>query len=366
MYIVIITSLIALYLTYLESRGQKEGGMKTGFVMLTILACIHYNYGNDYMSYYGVYKEVEITPYDFQSIMAGDIFRDSGWVLLNYLFKPLGGFFVLVAALSIFQGVVYYRFIEKHVDKKLWWMAMFIYVISTSFYVINFSMLRQGFAVTMFLACYSLIIQRNIKSSLIAAAIMFLTSFVHHSAIITIPFCFWFFLPMKNGKLWCVTYISFFFLMYLSSDFMNAILEPLFASEFAEGYLNTYEQVNSGFTGGIGWVLLLLPFFVSLSYMFISGDEQKRLLVMLSAISTMIMPISMIIPMAGRVGIYFSVYSIAAFPTAYFAIPNKSWRQILVVSYLMITAFDYYKFFFIDTTWEKHYRDFHTIFEVLI
>ena len=47
MYIVIICSLIALLLTYLESTNQVKGGMKWGLVMVTILGMIHYDYGND-------------------------------------------------------------------------------------------------------------------------------------------------------------------------------------------------------------------------------------------------------------------------------------------------------------------------------
>lgn len=365
MYIVIITSLLALYLTYLESQGRKKNGMKLGFILLTILASIHYDYGNDYMSYYELSKSLENIPWDFRGIMEGDYYREPGWVIINKLFSYVGGFFTLVTALSIFQGVVFYRFIKNNVDKKWWWMGMYIYAICTSFYVVNFSMLRQGFAVTVFLACYPLIKHRSLIGSLIAAGIMYLTSFAHHSALLTIPFCFWSFLPVKNGKLWCSIYVVVFIMMYLSSNFLNAILEPLFTADLAEEYLNTYERSDSGFTGGIGWVLLMLPFVVSMSYLFNSDDDQKRSLVMLSAISTMISPIAMIVPLAGRMGIYFSIFSIAAFPIAYSSIPNKQMRQALIGLYLLITTFDYYKFFFIDPTWAEHYRVFHTIFEVL-
>lgn len=365
MYIVIITSLIALFLTYQESFGRNKWGMKVGFILLTILACIHYDYGNDYMEYYNLSISLNNLPFDFKAIMVGEYYREPGWVIINYIFSYVGGFFTLVSALSIFQGFVFYRFIKDNVDKKWWWMGMFIYAFFTNFYVMNFSMLRQGFAVAVFLACYPLIKQRSIRSSLIAAGIMYLVSFVHHSVFITIPFCFWSFLPVKNGKLWCGIYAIVFILMYLSSNFLNEILEPLFATELAEEYLNTYSKSNAGFTGGIGWVLLVLPFFVSMLYLFNSNDKEKRSLVMLSAISTMIMPIAMIVPLAGRMGIYFSAFSIAAFPAAYSAIPNKNLRHFLISTYLLVTTFDYYKFFFIDPTWADSYRDFHTVFEVI-
>lgn len=365
MYIVIITSLIALFLTYQESVGRNKWGMKVGFILLTILACIHYDYGNDYMKYYELSKSFENMPFDLMAIMGGEYYRDPGWVIINFLFNYIGGFFTLVAALSIFQGVVFYRFIKDNVDKKWWWMGMYIYAFSTSFYLLNFSMLRQGFTVAVFLACYPLIKQRSIKGGLIAAVLMYLSSFVHNSALITIPFCFWSFLPVKNGKVWCGIYAVVFIMMYMSRNFLNAVLEPLFATEFAVEYLKTYERSDAGFTGGIGWVLLMLPFFVSMYYLFISDDKDKRSLVMLSAISTMIRPIAMIVPLAGRMGFYFSAYSIAAFPAVYSAIPNKTLRQLLIALYLIITTFDYYKFFFVDITWARYYRVFHTVFDII-
>ena len=157
MYIVIIISLIALFLTYQESVGRNKWGMKAGFILLTILACIHYDYGNDYMKYYELAKSFDNMPFDLMAIMEGEYFRDPGWVIINVLFNYVGGFFTLVAVLSIFQGAVFYRFIKGNVDKKWWWMGMYIYAICTSFYVLNFSMLRQGLAVAIFLACYPLI-----------------------------------------------------------------------------------------------------------------------------------------------------------------------------------------------------------------
>ena len=151
MYIVITCSLIAILLTYLDSRKIINGGMKWGFILVTLLAVIHYDYGNDYMAYYNLYKQIESFA-SLGDLISSDFYRDAGWSVVNYLFRYLGGFFSLVAVISIFQGVVFYKSINRFLPRHLWAFGIFIYLVTTSFYLLNFSMLRQGFVIASFLA----------------------------------------------------------------------------------------------------------------------------------------------------------------------------------------------------------------------
>ena len=57
MYIVISCSILAIILTYLESKGKIPGGMMCGFILMTTLCAIHYDYGNDYMQSYQNYQK---------------------------------------------------------------------------------------------------------------------------------------------------------------------------------------------------------------------------------------------------------------------------------------------------------------------
>ena len=68
MYIVIFFSILVLFLTYLDSRGKMKGGMKVGFVLVAILGAIHYDYGNDYISYLGDYEEITSYSFDLPGI----------------------------------------------------------------------------------------------------------------------------------------------------------------------------------------------------------------------------------------------------------------------------------------------------------
>ena len=114
MYVVIFISLVCLFLTYLDSIGKFRKGLSFSFVLLGFLAAIHYDYGNDYMPYYELYSQLTYYPFDYKSIIDGD-YKDYGWAFLCYIFKPLGGFFTMVAVLSIIQNYIVYKFIKREV-----------------------------------------------------------------------------------------------------------------------------------------------------------------------------------------------------------------------------------------------------------
>ena len=82
MYIVIICSIIALLLTFLESKAILRNGMKLGFLLVTFLICVHYNYGNDYMGYLENYELVENNS--LLDIIRGNVIvhGETGWQVI--------------------------------------------------------------------------------------------------------------------------------------------------------------------------------------------------------------------------------------------------------------------------------------------
>ena len=135
--------------------------MRWGFVLVTFLGCIHYDYGNDYMNYMNDYKMDTKYPFDLIGIVTDEYIKEPGWVLLSYLFKPIGGFFMMVAALNIFQNIIVYKTIKKYVEKNWWLMAVFTYLFSTCLYLLNFSMMRQGLVVCVFLWSWQWIVEKK-------------------------------------------------------------------------------------------------------------------------------------------------------------------------------------------------------------
>lgn len=362
MLVVFAVSLLALFLTYLESRGLK-GGMKVGFALVTILGCIHYNYGNDYMSYYNLYEKVASTPFNINAVINGDIFHDVGWVILNYAFKYLGGFFSLVAILNILQNIIIYKFISRNVESNWRIFAVFIYLFSTNFYLLNFSMMRQGLVVALFIFVLHFI---KDKRWVISSIILLGCTFVHTSAIILLPFAFWGYLPMKNVKVIVSFYTLIILALALNATTVSVILEQVLAQDNLQVYATRYSDNNDVGSRGIGFIINILPLVISIIYLIRqhSFRDADGLLILLYMCSFLVIPFSNQISTVGRLGIYFGAIGIAALPKLYSRIKPYYLRFSLTSLFVLITLYDYY-LFFSSETFGRAYSDFHTIFELL-
>ena len=358
MFTVITCSIIALLLTYLESHGQMKNGMKFGFFLIAFLGAIHYDYGNDYMPY--LESAISYTNHSFNlsEILSGDEFVDFGWVLLCWFFKPFGGFFVMVAVLNVVQNIIVYKFIKNNVDLKWRPLAVFVYLFTANLYLLTFSMMRQMFVMMMFLGMWKYISHRN---WLIPFAVLFLCTFIHGSAIILLPFAFWGFVPMKNSKYVGLGYVVVFVVLWIFKDALNVILSLTMNDIFA-GYVETYGGYDNSFRLGLGFVINMIPFILSILYLMKNDNSsQAKSLVALSAVSFLITPFSQVVSLVSRVGFYFNVFSIASLPCIYSNINNYIRRSVLLALYILITLYDYY-IFFTNSIYSDSYSIFHTIF----
>lgn len=365
MYVVAFFSIIALLLTYLESKGLLKGGMKWGFILMTFLGAIHYDYGNDYMPYYELANQATNYSFDLEKILAGDYYQDSGWIILCFLFKPLGGFFVMVAVLNIIQNGIVYKFIKNNVELKWWPFAIFIYLYVTSFYLMSFSMMRQMFVVIVFLGMWKYIIQRKWWIPLI---VLYLCTSIHGSSMVLLPLAFWGFVPMNNAKYVGIGYAVLLVIMWLFQDMLNNIFQ--FAMTLDDGfseYANRYGNDDIGLKLGLGFIINMIPFALSVIFLLSKKENysfQTKSLVALGAISFLITPFGQIIRLVSRLGSYFGIFSLASLPLIYGNVKNKRVRLVLMSIYIFVTLFDYY-LFFTDSVFSKAYTSFHTIFSRL-
>lgn len=365
MYVVIFTSLLALFLTYLESNKGLKDGMKYGFVLVTFIAMIHYDYGNDYMAYYNTYNQVISTPFDIAKILQGEVYREPGWALLCYLFEYLGGFFMMVAILNLIQNVIYYKAIEKYVPKKFWVYSVFVYLFTINFYVMNFSMMRQGFTVAVFFAMWPLL---RDKKYWITIPVIFALSFVHSSAKILYPFTFIGFLPSGHKTTMRIAFLmmAFWLLLFTNGRLVQTLFEQIVGLD--EAFISMserYESSNGAGSFGLGAFIYLTPFFTLLYFLFKDkkNSEEIHIMAIISLLHVVTAPFNNIIHLVGRMAIYFNTFSIICYPIAYSIITNKSLRYSLAAILAFIIGYDYYLFFFGDG-WEP-FKVYHTIFEVL-
>lgn len=367
MYLVITASVIAVLFTFLESKGMFRNGMNWGFALIAILGAIHYNYGNDYMDYYNLAKTIYNSPFNLKSIIAGDFYRDTGWVLLTYAFKPIGGFFTMIAVLNFFQNAIVYNIIRNEVPCGWWAMAVFIYLFVSSFYLLSFTMMRQELVMIIFLGIWPWIKKRRV---ILCAIILLLVTTIHSSAIVLIPFAFWGYLPTNNRILMAVVYTVVTLLLWLNNELLYMVFEEGTSFDVFDDYMNNYgDRVRSEQEISLrpGFFLGLIPLFVCLYYVLReenAASKEKVGLVWLAMIGALTTPFTIIFPLMGRVGMYFTVFNILALPITYSTIKNNVIKYSFLAIYIVLTLYNYFGFFQ-HPIWHDNYTTFHSIFEVI-
>ena len=226
-----------------------------------------------------------------------------------------------------------------------------------------FSMLRQEFVIIIFLGLWPFIKDRKV---IFPAIVLYLCSFIHSSALILVPFAFWGFFPIKNGRIVALSYLVLLLALWLSKNFLNDIFSfVLIANDTFDEYANNYGGVANDRIG-IGFIINMIPFILSILYIYSKNnlDNDKKRLVALASITFLIMPFGNIVPLIGRVGVYFSIYNLCAIPLIYENIKITYLRFGFLFLYVLILFYDYFRFFG-DPLWIAKYSTFHTIFSII-
>ena len=362
MIFVVVINLLAVLFTYLETKGQMKNGMKIGFILVTLVACLHYDFGSDYMDYYKLYKEVDSYNFTWATILDRDFFRDPGWLVLNWIFRWFGGFFGLVAVLNIIQNIAYYKFIRNYSSPERRTFSVFLYLFLTTFYMMNFSMMRQGLVIALFVAMWPLIEKRRWALSLL---LIFLLSFIHKSVVLLYPFAFWGFVPVKNTKKYAIGGLVLLMALYISQNFLSDVFDRFMLIDDFENYSEKYTDNNTGHSRfGIGAFIQSFPFIIAFLKLIGDNDytDTERRIILLSLIGYLIVPFTSIIHLLGRAGWYFSAYAIVATPILFSSIKNNAVRLTLTSLYVLLVVYNLFVYY-ASISWNM--STYHTIFEVL-
>lgn len=360
---ILLISIIALFLTILDSLKLLEKGLLYAFILTTVIAAIRYDYGNDYMPYYDDY--LRYNNYYIQDIINGYVeFKEPGWSIFCILFSIFGqyGFFAMVAVISILCNWIYYRFIIENVQRRYYWLALFIYLFTFDMYVLQMSMIRQGIAISLFVYSYHFIKRRKL---LIPILLCVLAYTFHRSSIIYFPFILLSLFKWDiYGKSFSWILLGAFVIFFIG----NSITERLFGNLLTLEEMSIYERYTlaEGNKIGVRRILEFIPFFVSLYYLAQKNTDKKgqKYMVMLSTIATILYPFTMIAHMALRLTYYFSIYYIATIPITYFNIKDKVLRYGLLSIFMLITLYLYYTTYK-SPVYVDAFSKYQTIFSVL-
>lgn len=364
MYFVTCISLLAIILTYLSQYKNYNILFKLAFLFITIIACIHYNFGTDYDNYYDLFRE--LSRYSFEEVLQLNIVHvEPGWAFLNILFSHLGdplGFFVLVCLLNIIQNYIYYVFIKKYVCPKYRWLALTIYLFSSTFYILNFSMMRQGLAVSLVVLATMLL---SNQKYLYALLIVLLSSCIHKSALIfllafPVGLC-----KFENSRALLVILWGGVIIAFASSSMISSIYSSVIGLQVFEKYQG-YEDFGTT-SIGVGFFINLLPYLVITCMVFNKKILSKSMFYMsiIMFLSLILNAFTLKITLIGRLLFYFSVFSIVVIPNLYKQIKSQPIRLCLIFIYLFMILSGYSDYFKPSNWAYEDYKTFHTVFEAM-
>lgn len=186
--------------------------------------------------------------------------------------------------------------------------------------------------------------------------------------MLLLPFAFWGFIPMQKTKYIGIGYAVLLLGLWLLQNMLNELFQFVMTLDdgFSE-YADRYENDETGLELGLGFIINLIPFVLSILFLLSSKNDystQTKSLVALGAISFLITPFSQVIRLVSRVGMYFGVFSIASLPLIYDDIKNRNMRYGLTSLYILITLYDYY-LFFTNSVFSEKYSTFHSILSQL-
>lgn len=353
----IIIGLFSIFISYLSRFRNFKYGLEVTFFILTCFLSIRYEWGSDYPNYLSTFYRVNGDGFSIFDDNSNYGSSELGWTLLNILFYPFG-FFGLVIFLTCIENYLIYITIKKYVDKKLYWLAVFIYVFTSSFMLTGCSMMRQFLVMVILL--YSIKYLFEHKTIRFIVLILFSMA-IHTTAIVIIPF-FFFAIILSNfsGK-------KFFFL-FLSSVLLVFLFFKMFVVEYAEYLLllgdEKYEKYlgdeSEGINSGMG-LFFNLFMTIYLIYKIRNFEKYHRTVVCLYSFYILFYPLYTIIPLTVRLGYYFSFLSVVVLP---FIINNVKVNAVL---FLLIAFFIFYTIvsflnFFSSPIWFNSMYEYKTIF----
>ena len=351
----LIVAIIAVLLAYLSRQERKKSYMLlTAFAILTIFLSLGYYWGNDVETYEKWYNGFEKSGISWWNYFQYDSFtqKEYGYICINLLLKPFG-FWGMRAVLFIIENTIIYWFIKTHVNKKWYWLAVFIYVFNPNFWVLSSSMMRQWLAMCVIL----LSVMRLEKGELFQYLLLVLLAFsIHFSAAVGLVFLPLSFLQKKNSMLSFAILVVFLIVFWILSPlFIDYVVLFLKAEDFYQiGYMDTHGGV------GITSIAFLLIYLIILIYS-IKAKQRQSLSCWIVMLSALIMPLISFGELISRIGYYFTIFSMVTFPL--FMDNPKADRPTKNILTSIIVLYYIYAFFlfFNSPTWIKSYGAYQTI-----
>lgn len=349
-----LVAFLAVFLAYLSGKEKEHSFfLMLAFAVLTIFLSLGYYWGNDVPTYeerFERYTNSGIALFDFGNYGFLAL-KELGYVFINILCKPLG-FWGMRAILFLIENSIICYFILRHVDRKWYWLATFIYAFNPCFWVLSSSMMRQWLAICIIVLAVDFLLRRK---SIVFFLLVLFASTIHITAFVGLVF-----LPLsyvlKNSNKNTI-------IIYLIALFLYFVLSPVFISTLAD--ILKEEDMFMGYTsnqGGIGITAVgRMTIYLILLYASLKFNLKDKLLNWIVLLYGFVLPLLSFGELSSRIGFYFTIFTISTYPS-YMAIPvqNKNVRTILIGVVCAYLLYSFY-LFFTGQTYSAAYYHYRTI-----
>jgi transmembrane protein EpsG len=348
----LILGLTCVFIILISGYINSKWGLKLSFILIFLFLGLRFEFGNDYETYLDLFNRInENGDLAFDPKMF--VFYEPGWLLLNWIFRPIG-FFALILFISLIYALVMYKLIKKYILPKYYWLAIFFVVFNPGFLLVHSTAIRQSIAVLIFLLSINYIYEKKIF--LFISCILIATTF-HYSALtlfIIAPFFF------DNRKI-SFTYGTLLFSLYLFFFLFGTRIAPYFGQVvtlFSERY-EFYSDKGTANTG-LGFLFYSSLFLLTLNLDKIQ-NKKIALFFKLAIVYFMLMPFALIIEMTSRVGMYFLPAVLIVYPYIFKTLKPVMSRYIFLLGIMIFTMYQFFQFFY-STTYRDYFMEYHTVF----
>jgi transmembrane protein EpsG len=345
-----IVGAVAVLLAALARFKGSRWGLGAAFGVICLFLALRYDFGNDYGVYESTFSEIAACaqPSDF----ANPIQLEQGWVYLNWLFRPLG-FFGMTAVIAVALTLVYYKLIALYVPRNLYWFAVFLYVFSPSFMLVQSTAMRQSLAIMFFVVSTHFILRRSIWRYTLCIA---LASAFHFTAIVLWPV---YFLGSPRLRLGAAARMSMIG-VFVSLVFLGDTIGPL-ARELIGSYFPRYDVYQDAGATRTGLGFLFMGAMLAVLLLFEARQHGGRALQFrIAAVGLMLAPISLVIEMLSRLGLYMLPATMVAYPLVVKSLREPMARGAFVSAVSAYTVYLFVQFFY-SVTYEPYFGHYHTI-----
>ncbi len=342
---ILILGFLSISCAYLAKNQKFHVAFLFSFIFIAVFLAIRYDFGNDYMAYLKMHKEIQ------QDTILGSYY-EIGWVVLN---KIVTNFFFLIISLSVLNCLIYFRFINIYVPSEYWWLAVFIYVFNTNFMLIQSSTMRQTVAILIFIYSIRYIINRRFLPFIACCCLAF--SF-HSSALILFPVYWCTYIKLEH--VFIKIFIVFLFVfIYIAGKYLISFAHEAIMLVFTGRYDHFLDEVSQGgfFNISVYTSLLILILIMDKKASYITKIFNK-----LSILALFSFPIATMVPMAARIGYYFFPATLITYT---FIAKNFSsiQRSIFILLLISIIIVRFISVVFSDI-WREHFINYKTIYNI--